>query len=154
MSGIVVAGSGVRAIIRHMDLRGDLRSHGLRVTPQRVAVLEAMDGGKAMSAHEVHQAALDACPDLGLSTVYRTLIRFVDAGVVDEIGQYDGESTYRLCSGDHHHHLVCDRCRTVIELGNCDLEYSHDAIAAEHGFTVTGHSLTFNGLCRNCSAIR
>ncbi len=133
-----------------MDARADLRTHGLRVTPQRVAVLEAMDGGRAMSAQEVHQAAQDDWPDLGLSTVYRTLLRFVDAGVVDEIGQFAGEATYRLCSGHHHHHLVCDRCRSVIELGDCDLEYSHDAIAEEHGFEVTGHAVTFHGLCRSC----
>lgn len=122
------------------------------MTPQRVAVLGALDGGRAMSAQEVHQAALDECPDMGLSTVYRTLLRFADAGVVDQIGQYEGEATYRRCSGEHHHHLVCDRCRAVIELSDCQLAYSHDSIAAEHGFDVHGHSVTFHGICHTCRA--
>jgi len=134
-----------------MDVDGALRDHGLRRTPQRRAVLDALMGGRAMSAQEVHEAARVTTPELGLSTVYRTLITLSEAGVVDAIGQHDGEATYRLCSGGHHHHLICDTCRRVVELSECDLTAVQDAIAAEHGFSVTGHSLTFHGVCGDCA---
>ncbi len=104
-----------------------------------------------MSAYEVHRTARLTAPELGLSTVYRTLLTLSEAGVVDAIGQHDGEATYRLCSGGHHHHLICDRCRTVVELSECDLTEVEDRIASEHGFTVTGHSLTFHGVCGPCA---
>lgn len=104
-----------------------------------------------MSAQEVHDAARRSAPELGLSTVYRTLLTLSEAGVVDAIGQHEGESTYRLCSGGHHHHLICDRCRAVVELSECDLSSVQEAIAREHGFAVTGHSLTFHGVCGPCS---
>lgn len=115
-----------------------------------MAVLRALDGGHALSAHEVFARARTSCPELGLSTVYRTLVALTDAGLLDAIGQHEGESTYRLCGGHHHHHLVCAECRRVEELSECDLSPIEERIASDTGFRVDGHTLTFHGLCREC----
>ena len=88
--------------------------------------------------------------ELGLSTVYRTLVALTDAGLLDAIGQHDGEATYRLCGGAHHHHLVCSDCRRVEELSECDLSPIEQGIATDTGFRVDGHTLTFHGVCREC----
>jgi Fur family ferric uptake transcriptional regulator len=135
-----------------MDVGLALRENGLRRTPQRVAVMHALQGGRALSAHEVHARAQGECAELGLSTVYRTLVSLADAGLIDTIGQHEGEATYRLCSGHHHHHLVCRECRTVIELSRCDLSPIEAEIAEDHDFEVDGHSLTFHGMCSTCRA--
>lgn len=133
-----------------MDIAVALADRGIRRTPQRVAVLTALEGGHALSAQEVFTRARATCPELGLSTVYRTLVALTDAGLLDTIGQHEGEATYRLCGGAHHHHLVCTNCRRVDELSECDLSRIEKRIARDHGFRIDGHTLTFHGLCGAC----
>jgi Fur family ferric uptake transcriptional regulator len=116
-------------------------------------VLRALSGGHALSASEVHLQARDHCPELGLSTVYRTLVALTEAGLLDAIGRHDGEATYRLCSAHHHHHLVCTNCRRVDELAECDLTPIEEHIGRERDFRVDGHSLTFFGLCSACLVV-
>lgn len=128
-----------------------LRRRGLKRTPQRVAVLRALqEGARAQSAGDVFRGARVHCPELGLSTVYRTLWALTEAGMLDTIGHHDGEATYRLCSERHHHHLVCSECLRVEELPECDLSALERSVASEHGYRVEGHSLSFHGVCGEC----
>ena len=115
-----------------------------------MAVLRALGDGHALSAQQVFSRARDHCPELGLSTVYRTLLALTAAGLLDEIGTHEGEATYRLCSDHHHHHLVCTQCRRVEELEECDLSPIEARIAFEYDFRVDGHTVTFQGVCRAC----
>jgi Fur family transcriptional regulator, ferric uptake regulator len=131
-----------------------LRRRGIKRTPQRVAVLRALgEGDRALSAADVFRRARRHCPELGLSTVYRTLWALTEAGMLDTIGHHDGEATYRLCSDRHHHHLVCSRCLRVEELPECDLSAVERDVASEHGYRVEGHSLSFHGVCGECQAV-
>ena len=128
-----------------------LGERGLRRTPQRSAVLEALEHeSRALGAAEVHRMARTHCPELGLSTVYRTLWALSQSGLVDVIGHHEGEATYRLCGERHHHHLVCERCREVVELPECDLSAIEESIASSHGYRVDGHALSFYGRCAAC----
>ena len=128
-----------------------LGERGLRRTPQRVAVLRALEADThARSAADIHLRARKLCPEVGLSTVYRTLWSFSQAGLVDVIGHHEGEATYRLCGERHHHHLVCGVCRQVVELGDCGLGELQEAIARDHGYVVDGHELSFYGTCAAC----
>ncbi|MBI2683892.1 MAG: transcriptional repressor [Actinobacteria bacterium] len=128
-----------------------LAERGLRRTPQRAAVLRALDAEScALGAHGVHVRAKDFCPELGLSTVYRTLWALSQAGLVDVIGHHEGEATYRLCGEAHHHHLVCAGCRQVVELEECDLSEIQRSIGVAHDFDVEGHELSFYGRCAAC----
>jgi Fur family ferric uptake transcriptional regulator len=128
-----------------------LKARGLKRTPQRVAVLKALGGGDhALSAADVYRLARGHCPELGLSTVYRTLWALSEVGLLDTIGHHDGEATYRLCSERHHHHLVCSGCRRVEELSDCDLSALESTVANRHGYVVEGHTLSFFGRCADC----
>lgn len=128
-----------------------LGERGLRRTPQRIAVLEVLEHeSHALSAADVHRQARGHCPELGLSTVYRTLWAFSRSGLVDVIGHHDGEANYRLCGERHHHHLVCEGCRAVVELPECDLSVIEGEIARDHGYRVDGHALSFYGRCGDC----
>src|SRR5690349_17294474 len=96
---------------------------GLRPTSQRLAVLEVLahehDGA---TAQEIHDRLRAGGSRVGLATVYRTLAALSDGGAVDALAHRPGEACYRLCGSGHHHHLVCERCNRVVELGECDLE--------------------------------
>lgn len=129
-----------------------LAAAGLRATPQRTAIVgELVREPNDVTAQELHdrlRARGGSAP--GLATVYRTLTRLADAGVVDALTHHAGELCYRVCGDDHHHHFVCSRCHRVVEIGDCRIDAWLDDLAGRHGFDVTGHSVELEGVCAGC----
>ncbi len=123
-----------------------------RPTRQRTAVAAALGSENAFrSAQEVHEALRASGEPVGLTTVYRTLQALVDAGEVDVLRRADGEAVYRRCrSGGHHHHLVCRRCGTTVELAADEVEEWTAAVARRHGFTDVSHTVEVFGDCAAC----
>ncbi len=121
-----------------------------RATRQRTAVARALAGTEGFrSAQDLHAALRD---EVGLTTVYRTLQAMAEAGEVDVLRTDDGESVYRRCASDeHHHHLVCRACGATVEVAGPAVEQWADTVAAEHGFTAVSHTLEVFGTCRDCS---
>jgi Fur family transcriptional regulator, ferric uptake regulator len=129
-----------------------LRGAGLRVTRQRMAVLELLkDRREALSAQEVYLEFRSRGEPIGLSTVYRTLMSLEEAGLLDAVPR-DGEQAFRSCSTDHHHHLICTRCNAVQELEAAVVEQWVDTVARVHAFEVTGHRADIYGVCSRCAA--
>lgn len=127
-----------------------LEAAGLRATAQRMSVLEALEGRRtAVSAQQLHGELRGRGAAPGLATVYRTLQSLADAGAVDSFVRH-GELTYRLCGTQHHHHLVCESCGSVEEVGAEQVESWIKAIARRRGFSVTGHTVDVFGSCRDC----
>lgn len=125
-----------------------------RDTRQRRAVESALrDTDDFVSAQSLHARLREGGESIGLATVYRALAGLVEDGRVDTIRREDGESIYRLCSTNgHHHHLVCRVCGKAVEF-----EAPHDeAWAAEvgrkHGYTDVDHTLEIFGTCADCRA--
>ncbi|MCW2608653.1 MAG: Fur family transcriptional regulator [Frankiales bacterium] len=121
-----------------------------RSTRQRTAVARVLaetDGFR--SAQDLHAALRD---EVGLTTVYRTLQTMAEAGEVDVLRTDDGESVYRRCASDeHHHHLVCRSCGATVEVAGPAVEQWAEAVAAEHGFTGVSHTFEVFGTCRTCA---
>lgn len=131
-------------------LRASLEAAGLRVTRQRLAVLEALSGrSDAVTAQELHHGLRTDERSPGLATVYRTLTALSDAGEVDTF-QRDGEQAFRLCGSAHHHHLVCETCGSVREVEGDEVEAWVRRMASRHGFSVTGHRADIYGYCERC----
>ncbi len=86
---------------------------------------------------------------MDLSTLYRNLELFVEAGIAErEI--IDRVSHYRLkCSEDHHHHLICTGCNKVVHLDYCPIDDLSE-IAKEHHYLLQEHRLEIFGLCEEC----
>jgi Fur family ferric uptake transcriptional regulator len=134
-------------------LRARVVATGLRPTRQRLRVLEEL-------AREPHDATAqklfgrlrDGGERIGLATVYRTLRALADHGVVDVLAHSAEESCYRVCSDEHHHHLVCTGCHRVVEIADCDLDDWLDRMAAAVGFVPTAHQVEVAGLCADCRA--
>jgi Fur family ferric uptake transcriptional regulator len=127
-----------------------LREAGLRATRQRLTVLAALRGREdSVSAQELHAELRDAGEPVGLTTVYRTLSALAEAGMLDSF-ERDLEQAYRLCGDAHHHHLVCETCNRVEEIGAEKVESWVDGVARAHGFQVTGHRADIFGVCAAC----
>jgi Fur family ferric uptake transcriptional regulator len=128
-----------------------LLAAGLQPTRQRLAIVaELVREPNDVTAQELHDRLRARGPAPGLATVYRTLTRLADAGVVDALTHHAGELCYRLCGDDHHHHFVCSSCHGVVEVRDCRLEPWLEDLADAHGFAVTGHHVELEGLCAAC----
>lgn len=125
----------------------------LRSTRQRAAVADILDRvSDFRSAQDIH-ALLRARGDaIGLTTVYRSLQAFADAGDVDVLVGDDGEARYRRCSSGHHHHLVCRGCGRTVEVAAPAVERWAAQTAAEHGFVDVHHTVEIFGTCGECAA--
>lgn len=120
-----------------------------RTTRQRTAIMRAL-GRQAefRSAQQVHEEMRQDGESVGLATVYRNLQTMATAGTLDVLVTDDGESIYRLCADEaHHHHLVCRVCGRTVEFQAPDIEASTRRIAVENGFTEIHHTMEIFGLC-------
>lgn len=124
-----------------------------RQTWQREAVRTALSSTEGfVSAQELHSSLRDGGSTIGLATVYRALSSLEQEGEVDAL-QQDGESLYRVCTtGAHHHHLICRRCGTTVEISADAVEQWAAGVAAANGFTQPNHVVDVFGLCAACTA--
>jgi len=119
----------------------------------RFARLDMHEVEEFRSAQELHDMLKHKGDSVGLTTVYRTLQSLADAGEVDVLRTVSGESVYRRCaSEDHHHHLVCRRCGKAVEIAGPAVETWAQRVADEHGYTDLSHTVEIFGLCRDCGA--
>lgn len=125
---------------------------GQRSTRQRAAVVEVLrDIDTFSSAKNIHHELMLRNHKVGLTTVYRTLQSLVDIKAVDVLHMSNGESLYRRCESDeHHHHLVCTSCGTTVEIGGKVIETWAESMAKEHGYELSGHTAEIFGLCAKC----
>lgn len=127
-----------------------LRNAGLRVTRQRLAVLENLAGrDELVTAQDLHHELRSKGTRLALATIYRTLGALAEAGEVDTF-PVEGQQGFRRCGIDHHHHLVCEGCGNVQEIASEEFETWVTRVARRRGFTVKGHTADIFGLCRSC----
>ena len=138
------------------DPKGDFISYlgqqGLKLTPQRMTVLEVLlRGGGHYSLEEMYNLVNEVDNTIGQATVYRTLKLLVEAGFADALTLHDGITRYELKYGQSHHdHLVCSECGESIEFHSKKLEREIQSIAKQHGFKETSHVVNIIGVCAAC----
>jgi Fur family ferric uptake transcriptional regulator len=137
------------------QVSADLAARGLRLTRQRRAVLGAIASApSSMSALQVYDAARAGCPELGLTTVYRTLDVLAEMGALRRVHGPDHCESFVPTGAAHGHTVVCSACGRVTEFTTCDLRGVADAAARETGYRITDHILQLSGLCAVCGAAR
>ncbi|MBP7971169.1 MAG: Fur family transcriptional regulator [Candidatus Nanopelagicales bacterium] len=130
-----------------------MNSPNRRTTRQRTAVANAMtEVDDFRSAQQIHDLLRLRGQAVGLTTVYRTLQAMSADGDVDVIIGEDGEARYRACSDGHHHHLVCRRCGTTVEVAGPTVERWAVRVAGEHGFIEPNHTIEISGICPACQS--
>jgi len=133
------------------DVLQRLRDAGHRVTPQRVAILEALvtDPGHP-SAERLYKAVSGRFPSMSLATVYKTLSLLKDQSEVLELGFAGQENRYDGLMPRPHPHLICTRCGQIVDPPFLDLEGLTREMAERTGFVIDHHRLDFYGLCPAC----
>ncbi|MEV1203584.1 Fur family transcriptional regulator [Microbispora rosea] len=123
------------------------------MTKSRDAVHEILRQSRGFrSAQDVFAEMRAVGAKIGLTTVYRALQSLSDAGRVDVLRTDEGESVYRACQTDsHHHHLVCRECGRTVEVAGPDVERWAEVVGAEHGFINVTHTVEVFGTCASCA---
>lgn len=136
------------------DILEALRWAGYKLTGPRLRVIETLikNQEKHQTVEELYDDINREHPPIGLATVYRTLGLLYELGVVTKLELNDGFDRYELAdSSDHqHHHLLCTRCHSIIEVKEDFLDDLEDKLQGDYHFYVTGHQLKFYGLCQAC----
>lgn len=135
-----------------------LKQNGLKVTGQRVAILQALSDrpGKHLTAEEIYDCVKEMFPDIGLATVYRTIQVLSELNLIDKLNLNDGYIRYEIgsmeatSSSHHHHHLICLECGQVYTFQDDLLETLESKIEETMGFTVVNHEVKLYGTCKKC----
>lgn len=126
-----------------------LKTAGLRVTPQRDAILSFLiqHEGHA-SVDEIFQAIHTTYPNLSVSTVYNTMKHFSEVGLVREITFGDAASRFDWNTTPHHH-LVCVKCGKLHDF-YLPVTLDFSSIASQAHFEVQEYHLELKGICKDC----
>ena len=124
------------------------REIGFKLTPQRIAILDFLEGNRGHpSAEDVYKAVVDKFPTMSFATVYSTLQTLKERGRVVELAVEPGKKRFDM-GREPHHHLVCTACRRIVDLHRpYKLSLS---IKERAGFEITGNHVEFYGLCPSC----
>lgn len=129
-------------------------SAGLRNTKPRRVIAHTLAEHAAeetdFGAEELWRQLQDHEARPGRATLFRSIDILSELGILDRIELADGAVRYRVCGSEHHHHLICNRCRHIQEVNVCLSQTQLDDVAAATGFTVDRHVLEVYGLCADC----
>lgn len=132
-----------------------LLTKGMRLTPEREAIVEAV-----YATHDHFDAEQwvgnlarpKGQSSASRSTIYRTLNLLVEAGLLRRVARANDREVYEHDYGyPQHDHLICKKCGSMIEFLNTDVAELLEKIAADHGFRMSGHRLEVEGVCATCS---
>lgn len=127
-----------------------LRAQGLRVTPQRLAVLSTLRASREHpSAEGVFARVRAKMPQISLATVYKTLTELRRVGEV-RVLPVSGKLRFDANAGLRHHHLVCERCRRVVDVRDGIFPPPHLPAEERMGFEIFTADVTFLGMCPAC----
>lgn len=121
---------------------------GMRMTEQRRVIASVIE--EASDEHpdveELYRRAVAIDPGISISTVYRTVKLFEDAGMIERHDFRDGRSRYETVPDEHHDHLIDLRSGRVIEFRNEEIEALQDFIARKLGYKLVDHRLELYGV--------
>lgn len=129
-----------------------LRSHGVRVTAQRLAVLQAVSTRPHGRAEELTEDVRAVIGAVSRQAVYDTLGLLVEKDLVRRIQPAGSAARYEDRVGDNHHHLICRTCDLTFDIGCAVGDVPCLTADDDHGFAIDEAEVTYWGLCPSCRA--
>ena len=128
-----------------------LKEHDFRLTPQRLAVLRILAVSEGHPTVEmIYERVRKDFPTTSLATIYKTVSLLKELGEVLELGFADGSNRYDGSRPFPHPHVICMKCKTVIDPDLSSLDDLTREVIEETGFEIVTHRLDFFGVCRDC----
>ncbi|MDM5186993.1 peroxide-responsive transcriptional repressor PerR [Bacillus sp. DX4.1] len=127
-----------------------LKNTGVRITPQRHAILEYLvESMTHPTADEIYKALEGKFPNMSVATVYNNLRVFKEVGLVKELTYGDASSRFDYVTSQHYH-VICEDCGKIVDFPYVGLEKIEDEAAKTTGFVINSHRLEIYGVCPEC----
>ncbi len=133
------------------NFRERCRAAGLSLTHQREIIYRAvLESREHPSPEIIYEKVKALIPAISLATVYKNIHTFIDAGLLREVTLHHGSLRLEANLSEHHH-LVCVRCKAIVDLDESDVAPVHLKRRPPAGFRITRASVEFRGLCAACA---
>ncbi|MFC1948909.1 Fur family transcriptional regulator [Chloroflexota bacterium] len=133
------------------DIASELKRQGYRLTPQRMMILSAIEhSSNHINAEEIYSQVVARYPKVNISTVYRTLELLKQLGLIYEMDLGEGRVGYHPEGRGHHHHLICRKCGTVIDVNESVLFPVQAVLLQAFSFNADLRHLAIFGICKDC----
>nr|WP_033826411.1 peroxide-responsive transcriptional repressor PerR [Bacillus andreraoultii] len=128
-----------------------LKVSGVRITPQRHAILEYLINSMTHpTADEIFKALEGKFPNMSVATVYNNLRVFREVGLVKELTYGDSSSRFDFSTHDHYH-AICESCGKIVDFQYPGLDEVEQFATHVTGFNVSHHRLEVYGICPECA---
>ncbi|MGP4071680.1 peroxide-responsive transcriptional repressor PerR [Piscibacillus sp. B03] len=135
---------------RLQEALSQLKSSGVRITPQRHAVLEyLMQSMTHPTADDIYKALEGKFPNMSVATVYNNLRVFQEIGLVRELTYGDSSSRFD-CNTTEHYHVICESCGKIVDFHYPSLDEVEQLAEQVTGFEVSHHRMEVYGKCEDC----
>jgi Fur family transcriptional regulator, peroxide stress response regulator len=132
------------------ETMADLKQRGVRLTPQRQMILRYLkETHQHPTAEQVYKHVSMEFDGISMATVYNTLHRLRELGVIRELSYGDLSSRYDGNDSEHAH-LVCESCGDVVDVPLPPQDATRLPEQAAHGYDVTSYRLEYYGVCSAC----
>jgi Fur family peroxide stress response transcriptional regulator len=137
---------------RMTDFARQCKEAGLTTTHQRTAIYRVLVESRDHPSPElIYDRVSREIPEISLATVYKNIRTFVDAGMLHEVSEL--HQTNRLDANlERHHHLICTRCRTVVDYQDDQLDRIRAINQEPDGFQINEYRVEIRGLCPACQS--
>ncbi|MFC7372316.1 peroxide-responsive transcriptional repressor PerR [Fictibacillus iocasae] len=127
-----------------------LKHAGVRITPQRHAILEHLIQSMSHpTADEIYKALEGKFPNMSVATVYNNLRMFKEVGLVKELTYGDASSRFDCITTDHYH-VICDVCGKIVDFTYPGLDEVESLAESVTGFKIARHRMEIYGVCPDC----
>ena len=134
------------------QFRNVLKKEGLKLTPQRIAVLEeVVKSKKHRECEDIYRSINKKEKNVSLATVYRTLNVLVKNNFARKMDLGNGRYVFESkIDSPHHDHMICLSCGSILEFVSEEIEAIQEEIAKKHKFIIQKHLHQFFGICKKC----
>ncbi|MBS4209112.1 peroxide-responsive transcriptional repressor PerR [Bacillus sp. FJAT-50079] len=127
-----------------------LKETGVRITPQRHAILEYLIQSMSHpTADDIYKSLEHKFPNMSVATVYNNLRVFREVGLVKELTYGDASSRFDFVTSDHYH-IICETCGKMVDFHYPGLDEVEHLASHVTGFKVSHHRLEIYGVCSDC----
>jgi len=131
-----------------MQVVNNLKAHGLKVTPQRVTILRAIESKGHANIDEIYQEAVITNPTMSLATVYKNITSLIETKLLKEVAINNQKSKYELTKTPHSH-LICKECGSLEDIDS-DTIFTLNRDNLNYDFKIEEVELNIYGICSKC----
>ena len=132
-----------------MNYTSLLKEYDLKVTPQRVAIVEELYNHGHMNIDDLYKKLLDKFPSISLATIYKNVNSMIEKLFIAEVKIPNAKSVFELTEAEHAH-CVCSSCGKIQDI-EINVEDALGQLSTITTFKVDSVDLVFTGVCEDCS---